>query len=76
MTSSTRSEGISSDWKTSSGYPASRKTSSIAVAHPGTFEACLSSPTFPAVRYGAANRKTCQKGKFQGMTASTGPSGS
>ena len=42
----------------------------------GTFEACLSSPTLPAASAGAAKRKTCQKGKFQGITASTGPSGS
>jgi len=36
----------------------------MATAQPGTFEACFSRPTLPAVRYGAANRKTCQKGKF------------
>ena len=41
----------------------------------GTFEACLSSPTLPAISAGAANRITCQSGKFHGITASTGPSG-
>ncbi len=41
----------------------------------GTFEACFSSPALPAISPGAAKRKTCQKGKFQGMIASTGPKG-
>jgi len=36
----------------------------------------LERPALPAIRFGAAKRKTCQKGKFQGMTASTTPSGS
>ena len=40
----------------------------------GTFEACLSSPTFPAIRAGTAKRMACQSGKFHGMMASTGPS--
>ena len=40
----------------------------------GTFEACLSSPTFPAIRAGTAKRMACQSGKFHGMIASTGPS--
>ena len=62
--------------KTPSGKPASRKTSSMARAVPGTLPACLSRPTLPAISAGAAKRKTCQKGKFQGMIASTGPSGS
>jgi hypothetical protein len=48
----------------------------MASAVPGTFAACLSNATFPAMRVGAAKRKNCQKGKFQGMMASTGPSGS
>ena len=39
----------------------------------GTFEACLSSPTLPAIRAGAANRMACQSGKFHGMMARTGP---
>ena len=29
----------------------------------------------PAISAGAANRTTCQSGKFHGITASTGPSG-
>ena len=32
-------------------------------------------PTLPAISAGAAKRKTCQKGKFHGITARTGPSG-
>ena len=47
----------------------------MASAHCGTLEACLSRPTLPAMSAGAAKRKTCQKGKFQGITASTAPSG-
>ncbi len=75
MSDATRAEATRSVWKTPSGKPARRKISSIASAHCGTFEACLSRPTFPAISAGAANRKTCQKGKFHGMIASTGPSG-
>ena len=47
----------------------------MASAHWGTLDACLSSPTLPAISAGAAKRKTCQKGKFQGMTARIGPIG-
>jgi hypothetical protein len=47
----------------------------MASAQRGTLEACFSTPTLPAIRAGAAKRKTCQKGKFHGITASTGPSG-
>ena len=47
----------------------------MARAHCGTLEACLSRPTFPAISAGAAKRNTCQKGKFHGMIASTGPIG-
>ena len=45
----------------------------MASAHCGTLEACFSSPTLPAMSAGAAKRKTCQNGKFHGITASTGP---
>jgi hypothetical protein len=38
--------------------------------------ACLSTAVLPAIRAGAAKRITCQSGKFQGMIASTVPSGS
>ena len=48
----------------------------MARAQPETLEACLSRPTLPAMSAGAAKRKTCQRGKFHGMTARTGPSGS
>ena len=61
--------------KQPSGNSARRKISSIASAHCGTFEACFSRPTLPAISAGAAKRNTCQKGKFQGITASTTPSG-
>jgi len=61
--------------KRSRGNPASRKTSSMASAQPPTLGACFRSPAFPAMRPGAANRKTCQKGKFHGMIASTTPRG-
>ncbi len=54
--------GIRSDWKTPFGNPASLKTSSMASAHCGTFEACFNSAVLPAVSAGAAKRKTCQKG--------------
>ena len=60
---------------TPSGRPARRNRSSIASAVCGTFDACFSRPTFPTIRAGAAKRITCHRGKFHGMTASTGPSG-
>jgi soluble lytic murein transglycosylase len=63
-------------WKTPSGKRARRATSSIASAQPGTFEACFSRPVLPAISAGAMKRKHCQKGKFHGMIASTGPIGS
>ena len=71
----TRRASISNVWKTPSGAPARWNSSASASAHWGTLEACLRSPTLPAIRAGAANRITCQNGKFQGITASTGPSG-
>ena len=58
------------------GSPARRMRASMARAHWGTLEACLSRPTLPAMSAGAAKRKTCQSGKFQGMTARMTPSGS
>ncbi len=58
-----------------SGKPASRNTDSIASAHPGTLLACFRTPPLPAINAGAAKRNTCQNGKFQGITASTTPSG-
>ena len=62
--------------KSPRGKPAALKMSSIASAHCGTFEACLSRPALPAISAGAAKRKTCQKGKFHGITARMMPSGS
>ena len=68
-------EPTSRVWNAPSGKPARRRMSSISSAHWGTFEACLSRPTLPAISAGAAKRNTCQKGKFHGITASTGPMG-
>ena len=75
-TVSTWSEPIRRVWNTPSGNPAWSKRSWRYRAVWGTFDACLSSPTLPAIRAGAAKRITCHSGKFHGMTASTGPNGS
>ena len=72
---STRAEPMSRVWKVPGGKPARANRSCRNSAVCGTFEACLSSPTLPAIRAGAAKRIACQSGKFQGMMASTGPSG-
>ncbi len=48
----------------------------MARAEPVVLPACLSTAVFPAISAGAAKRTTCQNGKFQGMIASTVPSGS
>ncbi len=74
-TASTSRLPISRVVNTPAGKPASRSTSSMARAQPGTLLACLSSPVFPAIRVGAMNRNACQYGKFHGMTASTTPRG-
>ena len=58
---------MSSVRNTPSGKPAWTKISSMASAQPGTFDACFSTPALPAMSAGAANRKTCQNGKFHGM---------
>ena len=76
ITSATREPGTKRFTKQPSGKPARRKRPSRRRAASGTFEACLRSPTLPAMRAGAAKRTTCQRGKFHGMTASTGPIGS
>ncbi len=72
---STRAEPTSRVWNGPAGKPARANRSCMNSAVCGTFEACLSSPTLPAIRAGAANRMACQSGKFHGMMASTGPSG-
>ena len=59
-----------------SGAPASARMSATARAQPVVFGECLSSAPLPAISAGAANRNTCQSGKFHGMTASTRPTGS
>ena len=55
-----RAEETRSVVTTPSGTPASRNTASMASAEPGTFAACLSTATLPAIRAGAAKRKNCQ----------------
>ena len=75
MMRSTVAEGTSRVWKTPEGKPASRKACSAASAAWGTLEACLSTMTLPPMSAGSPARMTCQSGNFQGMTASTTPSG-
>ncbi len=75
MIAATASDPTSSVWNTPTGAPARANRSASASAHCGTFDACLSRPTLPAASAGAANRITCQNGKFQGITASTAPIG-
>jgi hypothetical protein len=53
---------------TPAGKPDRTKSSSMNCAHPGTFGACFTNTTLPVIRLGATKRKTCQSGKFQGMT--------
>ncbi len=60
MIFSTAADPTSRVWNTPSGKPARRSTSSMASATCGTFDACLRSPTLPAISAGAANRNTCQ----------------
>ena len=74
-TCSTCSDPINNVWNTSAGNPARRNSDSRNSAVCGTFDACFSSPTLPAISAGAANRITCQSGKFHGITARTGPIG-
>src|SRR5690625_3450941 len=47
----------------------------MAMAHWGTLDACFRRLVFPAMVAGAAKRRTCQKGKFQGITARITPRG-
>ena len=75
ITRSTRLGLMSRVWNAPSGKPARRKISCRARAQRDTLEACLSSPTLPAIKAGAAKRTTCQNGKFHGMTARIGPNG-
>ena len=72
---STRPEPTRRVWKVPAGNPARANRSCMNSAVCGTFEACLSSPTLPAISAGTANRIACQSGKFHGMIARTGPSG-
>ena len=72
---STRAEPTSRVWKVPGGNPARANRSWMNRAVCGTFEACFSSPTLPAIRAGTAKRIACQSGKFHGMMARTGPSG-
>ncbi|SGN98611.1 Uncharacterised protein [Mycobacterium tuberculosis] len=72
---STAPELTSNVWKQPSGKPPRAMTSARYSAHCGTFDACLSRPTFPAISTGAANRTACHRGKFHGITARITPSG-
>ena len=72
---SIRPDDTSRVWNVPAGKPARANRSCMNRAVCGTFEACLSRPTLPAISAGAANRMACQSGKFHGMMASTGPSG-
>ena len=71
----TASEPTSRVWNAPAGNPARPNSSPRYSAVCGTFEACLSSPTLPAMSAGTAKRMACQSGKFHGMMASTGPIG-
>jgi hypothetical protein len=59
-----------------SANPASWNSAVRASAHCGVLGACFRSTVLPASSAGAAKRTTCQNGKFQGINASSGPSGS
>jgi len=72
---STRPEPTRRVWKVPAGNPPRANRSCMNSAVCGTFEACLSNPTLPAISAGTANRIACQSGKFHGMMARTGPSG-
>ena len=76
MTGATASLGSSTARNNPSGNPASRNSCSISSAQRDTVGACFRMPALPATSAGAAKRTTCQKGKFHGMIASTGPSAS
>jgi hypothetical protein len=59
-----------------SGAPADATIRWTASAQPVVLGECLSSAPLPAINAGAVKRSTCHSGKFQGMTASTTPTGS
>ena len=46
--------------KMPAGKPVTRNVSSMSRAHRVTLLACLRTPALPAIRAGAAKRKTCQ----------------
>ena len=75
MIAATAFEGTRSERKRSLGKPAPCTISSMARAQPDTLEECFSRPALPAMSPGATKRKTCQRGKFQGITARTTPRG-
>ncbi len=62
MTAATSRDPISSVVNAPSGNPARVNSPSRYIADSGTFEACLSTPAFPAISAGAAKRTTCQSG--------------
>jgi hypothetical protein len=75
VTSATEASPTSRARKRPAGAPAAASSRSMARAHWGTLGECFRSAPLPAIRAGAANRSTCQNGKFQGMMARTRPSG-
>ena len=66
---------ISRFWKTPFGNPASANSFSIIFPLPKQIEACFRTTVFPAKIAGTANLRTCQNGKFQGITPKITPKG-
>ena len=71
----TSSTGTFRFWKVPAGRPASANSRVILRAQPWTFGECFSSSVLPARSAEAAQRNTCQTGKFHGRIDSTVPSG-
>jgi hypothetical protein len=75
MIFSTRELSISSAWT----HPSAARPPEDLLdrqAHPVTLLACFRTITLPAISAGAACRISCHSGKFHGMIARIGPSGS
>ena len=63
-------------WKIFFGKPASEKAFSISSPLSKHIDACFRTTTFPARIVGITNLRTCQNGKFQGITPRIIPIGS
>ena len=74
-TCSTFPEPISKDIKVPFGKPTFKNNCSINKAEPKTLDECFNNMVLPTSNAGMAARKTCQNGKFQGITAKTVPKG-